>query len=210
LIAREGYSTIGIAVLLVVALIALTWGLPLIPRIIVIVIAVDLLTLVVFFFRDPPRELPPGVDLDTVVVAPADGKIVEIKEVEGSDYVGKPAKQLSIFLSLFNVHVNRMPVSGEIERLDYYAGEYLVAWHPKASELNERAEFGIETPTGIRILFRQITGLLARRIVYHVRRGEEVTAGQRFGIMKFGSRMDVVVPADFEFQPARYGVCFLL
>jgi phosphatidylserine decarboxylase len=200
LIAREGYSTIAIVALVAIAVIVVTRELSLVPRVILIILAVDLLTMVVFFFRDPVRSLPEGVDPETVVVAPADGKILEIKDVEGNAYVGKPAKQLSIFLSVLDVHVNRIPVSGLVERLDYYPGEYLVAWNPKASELNERAEFGIMHPSGVRILFRQITGVLARRIVYHVQKGDQVKAGERFGIMKFGSRMDVLVPADFQFE----------
>lgn len=199
-IAREGFATIAIVALIVIAVIALTWGMPWVPRLILVVLAVDLLTLVVFFFRDPDRALAAGVDPDAVLVAPADGKIVGIVEVDDVTYVGQSAKQLSIFLSVFDVHVNRIPATGEIERLEYFAGEFRVAWDPEASSVNERAEFGLRHVGGTRILFRQITGLVARRIVYHVQRGDEVVAGDRFGIMKFGSRMDVVVPASFEFS----------
>ncbi|MFV1981269.1 MAG: phosphatidylserine decarboxylase family protein, partial [Rhodothermia bacterium] len=198
LIAREGFSTIGIVALLVVAVIVLSRGLTPIPRIILIVLAVALLTLVTFFFRDPDRSLPAGVDSSQVLVAPADGKVIDISEISDNDYVGGPSKQLSIFLSVFDVHVNRVPASGIIEQADYYPGDYLVAWHPKSSEFNERAEFGLRHETGTRILFRQITGMLARRIVYSIEVEDRVSAGERFGIMKFGSRMDVVVPSDFE------------
>lgn len=199
MIARDGFTTIGIAVLLVIAVIALTRGLSPIPRIILIILAVDVLTLVTFFFRDPDRSLPAGVETAQVLVAPADGKVIDIKEVRDNSFVGGPSKQLSIFLSVLDVHVNRVPASGTIEKVDYYPGKYLVAWHPKSSELNERAEFGLRHTSGTRILFRQITGILARRIVYRISEDDEVTAGERFGIMKFGSRMDVVVPSDFEF-----------
>lgn len=186
--------------MLVVGVIIVTSGMALVPRIILVVVAIDILTLFIFFFRDPKRSLPARANPSTVVVAPADGKIVEIKEVDDNAYIGGPARQLSIFLSVLDVHVNRIPASGVIERLHYFAGENRVAWHSEASEVNERAEFGLKHASGRRIVFRQITGVLARRIVYHVREGDEVTAGQRFGIMKFGSRMDVVVPADVQFQ----------
>ena len=199
LIAREGFATIGIVALLVVVVIVLTRGLTPIPRIILIVLAVDVLTLVTFFFRDPDRSLPAGVDPSHVLVAPADGKVIDISEVTDNEYIGGPSKQLSIFLSVFDVHVNRVPASGLIEQADYFPGGYLVAWHPKSSELNERAEFGLRHASGTRILFRQITGILARRIVYSIEARDHVNAGERFGIMKFGSRMDVVVPSDFEF-----------
>ncbi len=200
MIAREGFATIGIVGLLVVAIFLVTTSLSPIPRIIILVLAIDLLTLVVFFFRDPDRSLPEHEEASQVLVAPADGKIIEIIDVGEVEYIGGPARKLSIFLSIFDVHVNRVPASGFIERVDYYPGQYLVAWHPKSSELNERAEFGLKHPSGTKILFRQITGFLARRIVYRLNNGDEVTAGDRFGIMKFGSRMDIVVPADFQFN----------
>jgi len=199
LIAREGFSTIGIVAFLVVAVIVLTRDLTPLPRIILVVLAVDLLVLITFFFRDPDRSLPAGVDSSQVLIAPADGKIIDISQVTDNEYVAGPSKQLSIFLSVLDVHVNRVPASGIIEQADYYPGKYLVAWHPKSSELNERAEFGLRHPSGTRILFRQITGILARRIEYRIEKGDQVTGGDRFGIMKFGSRMDVVVPLDFEF-----------
>ncbi len=146
-----------------------------------------------FFFRDPERSIPAGENL---LIAPADGKIINIKKVQEDKYLHSEATQISIFLSLMNVHVNRVPANGKVEYLKYHPGEYLVAWHEKASELNERAEFGILHPGGTKVFFRQITGYVARRIVYHINVGDTVKAGHRFGMMKFGSRMDILVPSN--------------
>lgn len=169
-------------------------------RIISGILALDLLVMITLFFRDPDRSLPPGIAADSVLIAPADGRVVSITDVTESRYLKGPGQQLSIFLSVFDVHVNRVPASGEIEMVKYMPGQYLVAWHPKSSELNERAEFGLRHTSGQRVLFRQITGLVARRIVYSLKEGDSVEAGDRFGIMKFGSRMDIVVPPGFEFE----------
>ena len=147
-----------------------------------------------FFFRDPERTIPNG----DFILAPADGKVISIEPVREEKYLCSTAQQITIFLSLWDVHVNRYPVSGTVEYVAYYPGKYLVAWHPKASSLNERAEFGISHPSGLRIFYRQITGLVARRIVFYTKEGDEVTAGERFGLMKFGSRMDILVPSDME------------
>lgn len=152
-----------------------------------------LVGLILNFFRDPDRNIPEGDDL---VLAPADGNVVLIKEVEEESYLQGKAIQISIFLSVLDVHVNRNPISGTLEYLKYQPGIYLVAWHDDASELNERADFGVRHPSGVKIFYRQITGFLARRIVYNVEEGDELAAGKRFGMMKFGSRMDVLVPPD--------------
>jgi phosphatidylserine decarboxylase len=198
-IAKEGLPTIAWVGALVIAVFFLTRGMSLVPRLILLVLALDLFTLVLFFFRDPERSLAPGDDADSIIVAPADGRVVEVSDVDDIPYIGGRGKQLSIFLSIFDVHVNRVPASGVIERAEYMPGEYLVAWHPKASEKNERAEFVLRHKNGSRMLFRQIAGLVARRVVYNIDRGSQVTAGERFGIMKFGSRMDVVVPEGVSF-----------
>ena len=149
---------------------------------------------VLFFFRDPERIVP---DIDAVL-SPADGKVISVEQVHEDTWLETKATQISIFLSVTNVHVNRYPVSGTVEHVHYYPGKYLVAWHPKASELNERAEFGVRHHTGLRVFYRQITGLVARRIVYYTRTGEQVKAGDRFGLMKFGSRMDILLPVEME------------
>jgi phosphatidylserine decarboxylase len=145
-----------------------------------------------YFFRDPKRT--PPANSENKLISPADGKVIIIKEIDHHEFIGGPCTQLSIFLSPLNVHVNYVPVAGKLEHVKYHPGEYLVAWHEKASELNERSEFGVVHPTGTRVYFRQITGYIARRIVYNISEGETVYAGQRFGMMKFGSRMDILVP----------------
>jgi phosphatidylserine decarboxylase len=151
--------------------------------------------LVLYFFRDPDRIVP---DDENLIISPADGKVVLIQEVDEPEYLKQKVTQVSIFLSPLNVHVNRNPVSGDLEYLKYYPGKYLMAWEDHASELNERAHFGVKHPSGIRILFKQITGFLARRIVYHISEGDQLKAGERFGIMKFGSRMDLLLPENVE------------
>ncbi len=159
-------------------------------------IAVGLSGTVIFFFRDPERTIPEN--REDLVISPADGRVVSIRETEEPHYLKGPAQCISIFLSALDVHVNRYPVSGEVEYLQYNPGKYLVAWNEKASDENERAEFGVKHPSGIRILFRQITGIMARRIVYNTKKGEQVQAGERFGVMKFGSRMDILIPLGIE------------
>ena len=161
--------------------------------IVLYVIAALFIGLTLFFFRDPNRNIP---DDPNLIIAPADGKIVTIKEVNEDTYLHSRGMQISIFLSLADVHVNRNPVSGVVEYLKYFPGEYLIAWYDKASELNERAEFGVRHSSGTKVLFRQITGYVARRIVYHISEGDTIKAGHRFGMMKFGSRMDIIVPGN--------------
>jgi phosphatidylserine decarboxylase len=129
-----------------------------------------------------------------LLLAPADGKVVQIETVHESLYIQGEARQVSIFLSPLDVHVNRVPADGVIEYDQYVPGDYLVAWHPKASEKNERSQLGLRHPSGTPILFKQIAGAVARRIVYHIGVGDKVRAGERFGLVKFGSRMDVLVP----------------
>lgn len=159
-----------------------------------LVLGTAVLALSLWFFRDPERVLHPEAAADSaLVVAPADGKVVQVSTIEEKEYLLGPATQVSIFLSPLNVHVNRYPVSGPVEYVRYVQGDYLVAWHPKSSELNERSIIGVNTAHG-KVLFKQITGYLARRIVYDTKVHDTATAGQRFGMMKFGSRMDVILP----------------
>jgi phosphatidylserine decarboxylase len=147
----------------------------------------------IWFFRDPERRIPESANDGHTVLSPADGRIVEITDCIENEYIRDRAIQISIFLSPLDVHVNRYPISGIIEYVRYYPGEYLVAWHPKSSERNERSVIGVRAEGG-KVLFRQITGILARRIVFETRVGDTISAGERFGMMKFGSRMDVVLP----------------
>ncbi len=150
----------------------------------------------VFFFRDPERVIPNGRG---VVVSPADGTVIGIDEVEEPLFLQGRARRVSIFLSVFNVHVNRVPVEGTVKLVQYQRGRYHVASLPQASSENEQSVIGVESPWG-RVLFKQIAGLIARRIVYDVREGLEVRRGERFGIIKFGSRMEVYLPLGTEIK----------
>ncbi|MEF8796823.1 MAG: phosphatidylserine decarboxylase, partial [Salinivenus sp.] len=162
-------------------------------------VAVGGLAFTLYFFRDPTRTPPPEAR-DNGLLAPADGRVVEIVEETDSLYLEGPAQRVSIFLSPLDVHVNRVPARGVVEHERYRPGDYLVAWHPKASEQNERSEIGVRHPGGTKVLFKQIAGAVARRIVYHIGEGDTVSAGQRFGIVKFGSRMDVLVPPHVDLR----------
>lgn len=149
----------------------------------------------IYFFRDPDRNI---VAQEGVILAPADGKIIRIANVNDHPHIGGPARQVSIFLSALDVHINRVPVSGVIDYVRYVPGKYLLAWRDKASTDNERTEIGITTFSGEKIAFRQIAGTVARRIVCYLSPGDSVSAGNRFGLIRFGSRMDIFLSADTE------------
>lgn len=153
-----------------------------------------------YFFRDPERSLPEDYK-ENQIISPGDGKIVVIEDVINKEKnifeKDEPLKQISIFLSPLNVHVNRIPITGIVKYLKYIKGEYLVAFNHKASEKNERSEIGIENEkTRHKILFKQIAGFVARRIVYDISEGNNVTAGEKFGMIKFGSRVDILIKRD--------------
>lgn len=145
-----------------------------------------------WFFRDPHREIPQGEGL---VVSPADGKLTEIARVQTP---GGERLRLSIFLSVFNVHVNRAPMAGTVLRVTYQRGLYLNAMNPDSAEKNEQNTVVLGTEDGYEISFKQIAGLLARRIVFTKREGDRVERGERVGLIKFGSRTDLLLPGDFE------------
>jgi len=145
-----------------------------------------------YFFRDPERQVPSAPGL---IVSPADGTVVEIVDEEEPDYIRGPARRISIFLSPFDVHVNRAPAEGDVEYVRYHAGKFLRAFLPEASRENEQAVIGLRSPWG-KVTFKQIAGILARRIVCDARQGMPLKRGERFGIIKFGSRMDVFVPLN--------------
>ena len=163
------------------------------PTILLAMVSFVFLALMVWFFRNPDRTLTTD---DLKVFAPADGKIVVIEEVEETEYFHDRRIQISIFMSPFNVHVNRYPVNGEVIYTKYHPGKYLVAWHPKSSLLNERSTVVIKTPNGQEILVRQIAGAVARRIVTYSTTGDQAVQGADFGFIKFGSRVDVFLPLD--------------
>lgn len=194
--AREGYPLIGVALVLAAALGMIGVASGPVVRVLCFVLGGLALAFTLYFFRDPERTPPP--EAGQLLLAPADGKVVVVDEVHEPLYLKGPARQVSIFLSPLNVHVNRAPADGVIEFDEYVAGDYLVAWHPKASEKNERSQLGLRHPSGAKVLFKQIAGAVARRVVYGITVGDEVRAGERFGIVKFGSRMDILVPLDVQ------------
>ena len=195
-LAPEGYSLIGAATAVAVVLVGLGLWAGGIWAIGLSLLGALAWVFTVWFFRDPEREAPPEARAGAAIVAPADGKVVEIVDDDTTDFIDGPAQRLSIFLSPLNVHVNRVPATGTIAWTRYIPGEYLVAWHPKASEKNERSEVGMHHTSGMPLVFKQIAGAVARRIEFHLDDDEAVEAGQRYGIVKFGSRMDVIVPAS--------------
>ncbi len=157
----------------------------------------SLFIFLIFFFRWPERQLEPDPGL---VYAPADGKVVVIEETIEKEYFKDQRLQISIFMSPFNVHSNRYPVSGQVKYVDYHPGHYMVAWHPKSSELNERSSIVIETTMGKEILVRQIAGAVARRIVTYAKKDQIVTQGDELGFIKFGSRVDIFLPLGTEIE----------
>jgi len=159
----------------------------------VLVISLIIYILVLQFFRNPKRFPPHGED---IVIAPADGKIVAIEEIEESEYFKKKMLQISIFMSPLNVHVNRYPVSGNVTYSQYHAGAYLVAWHPKSSTLNERTAVVVKTANGFEVMHKQIAGAVARRIINYAKTGSKAIQGADCGFIRFGSRVDIVLPLD--------------
>ena len=150
---------------------------------------------IVWFFRNPTRE---KLIHDLDIVAPVDGKVVVIEKVFEKEYLKKEVMQISIFMSPLNVHVCRYPVGGKVTYTKYHPGKYLVAFHPKSSELNERTTVVVKSKNQQEILFRQIAGAVARRIVMYAKPNDAATAGAEYGFIKFGSRLDVFLPLDAE------------
>lgn len=151
---------------------------------------------VLFFFRDPERTVPEGKN---VVVSPADGKVIVIKDVFEPTYLKQDVKQVSIFLSVFNVHVNRSPIAGTVEAVKYNPGKFLAAWDDKASLDNEQTAMVIASGKN-RVLVKQIAGLIARRIVCYAKSGDAIATGERYGLIRFGSRVDLFLPKDAELR----------
>jgi phosphatidylserine decarboxylase len=159
--------------------------------------SIVLYVFLLFFFRQPLRSL--AVD-SGLVYAPADGKLVVIEETLESEYFKDMRLQVSIFMSPFNMHSNKYPVSGKIKYVCYHAGKYLVAWHPKSSELNERSTIVIKTDNGTEVMIRQIAGAVARRIVTYAKENTKVAQGEELGFIKFGSRVDLFLPIGTEVE----------
>lgn len=197
---KEGHQLLLVLGLLLVALNVLLPKFVAWPRdwfLLLFAVSLLLFLMILQFFRSPRVSTTLN---DTLVYAPADGKVVVIEEVPEDEYLHLTCKQVSIFMSPVNVHINRNPVSGVIKFFKYHAGKYLVAWHPKSSIENERTTLVIGTPQGIDILIRQIAGAVARRIKCYVQNGDAVKQGEEFGFIKFGSRVDVFLPLEAEIK----------
>lgn len=190
---KEGYTSIALGVLFVFILNAivhyyasesriLTWA--------TYILSAFILITLLQFFRNPKRTISAN---EGHILCPADGKVVVIEETEETEYFQDRRLQVSIFMSPINVHINRNPVSGVVKYFKYHPGKYLMAWNPKSSTLNERTTTVVES-NGTEVLFRQIAGAMARRIVWYVNEGQPVEQGKEFGFIKFGSRVDVFLP----------------
>jgi phosphatidylserine decarboxylase len=158
-----------------------------------IIFSIGLFLIVLYFFRNPERLIFPD---ENAIYAPADGKIVVIEQTVEGEYFNEPRIQVSIFMSPLNVHVNRVPVSGQVKYFKYHEGNYKVAWHPKSSTCNERTSVVLKTNNGNEVLLRQIAGALARRIVCYAKEGNSMVQGQDLGFIKFGSRVDLLLPLN--------------
>ncbi len=198
-ISSEGYTTIGVVTVIMLVSFGAAYATGAGTSVYAALSPLVLIwSLILYFFRDPERIVPAD---ESAVVSPADGKVVMIETVTENEFLRQEAIQISIFLSVFNVHVNRIPVTGIVRYVRYIQGEFLAAFNHAASVRNEQSIIGIET-AGQKILFKQIAGLLARRIVYHVKESDPVVRGNRFGIIKFGSRVDVIVPKSVDIKVA--------
>lgn len=192
---KEGYAIIAISFTLLLALgAALFLFTPLwLASLLTFGLAV-LFFFILIFFREPSR---PQLTDNNLVYAPADGKVVVVERVYEKEFMAQECIQVSVFMSLTNVHINWYPIGGTVEYFKYHPGKYMVAWHPKSSEDNERTTVVVGNGR-CRILFRQIAGLMARRIVSYAEAGRKVEQNEKCGFIKFGSRVDVMLPVDAE------------
>lgn len=197
---KEGYKILGfgfISLLILNIVVNVIWIDNELLKWAFIIFSMMLYVFILFFFRLPARNLEPDPGL---IYAPADGKVVVIEETMENEYFNDIRLQVSIFMSPFNMHSNRYPVSGHIKYVCYHPGQNMVAWHPKSSELNERSSIVIVTGGGTEILVRQIAGALARRIVTYAKEDQEVLQGDELGFIKFGSRVDIFLPVGTEVE----------
>ncbi len=195
---REGYPSLLITTVVLGALnYGVYFALPeaILIQNILLIISLILFLIVLQFFRNPSLTITAQED---EIIAPADGKVVVIEQTQETEYLKRPCRQISIFMSPINVHINRNPISGIVKYVKYHSGKYLVAWHPKSSTENERTTIVIQHRDGTEILMRQIAGALARRICWYVQEAQSVQQGREFGFIKFGSRVDIFVPLDAE------------
>ena len=195
---KEGYTSLAICILFIFILNAVVqFYLPQAHTLkwVIYILSFILFVIILQFFRSPSLKITTN---ESIVLCPADGKVVVIEETDETEFLKDRRIQLSVFMSPVNVHVNRNPIGGVVKYFKYNPGKYLVAWHPKSSTENERTTIAIENSAGVTVLFRQIAGALARRIVWYVKEGDVVEQGQQFGFIKFGSRVDVFLPLGTE------------
>jgi phosphatidylserine decarboxylase len=192
---KEGKQSILIAFILTVVLMSAIWlvSIPEWLQISLSIISIGLLFIILQFFRNPKRITNQS---DSSIVSPVDGKVVVIEKVTDNEYFNGERLMISVFMSPINVHVTRYPISGKITYSKYHPGKYLVAWHPKSSEENERTTVVINHKNEKQVMYRQIAGALARRIMNYAQESEVIMQGNDSGFIKFGSRVDVYLPVD--------------
>ncbi|MFD1771719.1 phosphatidylserine decarboxylase family protein [Sphingobacterium suaedae] len=190
---KEGYTSLALVVLFAFVINALAdyYDAPAYLKWVFYALSAFLVITILQFFRSPTKHI--SID-ERVVLCPADGKVVVIEETEETEYFNDKRIQVSIFMSPINVHVNRNPISGIVSYFKYHPGKFLVAWHPKSSTDNERTTVVVKNQSGVEVLFRQIAGAMARRIVWYVKENDNVKQGDEFGFIKFGSRVDLFLP----------------
>ena len=195
---KEGNIIVGVGLLKFAICIVLCFLCKCLAMYLLTAVVFVLLLFVVWFFRKPDRKY---ITDDNLIFSPADGKIVICEEVDEDEYLHERRIQISVFMSIWNVHANNFPVSGKVEYCKHHHGKYMIAWHPKASHKNERTTIAISSPK-CTIVFRQIAGIIARRIVCYAEKmiGEEVKQNQKFGFIKFGSRVDIFLPLDAKIE----------
>ncbi|ERJ61467.1 phosphatidylserine decarboxylase family protein [Sphingobacterium paucimobilis] len=198
---KEGYTSLALVVLFIFVINAIAnyYDANLIIKWFLYAVSAFLFITIVQFFRSPIKKIQ--ID-ENAVLCPADGKVVVIEETDETEYFNDRRIQVSIFMSPVNVHVNRNPVSGIVSFFKYHPGKFLVAWHPKSSTENERTTVVVKKADGVEVLFRQIAGALARRIVWYVKEEQAVQQGEEFGFIKFGSRVDVFLPVGTKINVA--------
>lgn len=192
---KEGNTIILISLILTCILMSAVWliVMPSWLQIGLSVVIIGFLFIILQFFRNPKRVTPLS---DTAIISPVDGKVVVIEKVQENEFFKGERLMISVFMSPINVHVTRHPISGTVAYSKYHKGKYLVAWHPKASEENERTTVVVSHKSGVQVLYRQIAGALAKRIVNYAQENEVVVQGSDSGFIKFGSRVDVYLPVD--------------
>jgi len=194
---REGFRWIGIALLIGIGISILFWLLPIPPLVgwVAWLAGMAWIGILVQFFRVPNRLA--GNDPQRLY-SPADGKVVVVEKTSVAEWLEGEYTQISVFMSPINVHINWYPLAAAVSYFKYHPGKYLVAWHPKSSELNERSSVGLTLATGERMLLRQVAGVLARKIVCYAKVGDEAVHGKEMGFIKFGSRVDLFIPTHWE------------